>query len=283
MDVAGGVCVPVPLNANNTCYDLDLLAAAITERTRVVIANSPSNPTGGVMSEAQMQALADLLDKHQRVWVISDEIYSQLVYDGMASAPSLLQVQRLRERTIMVDGFSKTYCMTGWRLGYLAAPKHFAKAAASIQSQTTSGPSTISQEAGLAALALGENGGAPVSAMRDAFLKRRDYVVGRFNEMRVNEDDILLKTPEGAFYVFPDVSAIVGEGCVAEGFGPVADGDALCRYLLEKAQVALVPGSAFGSPECVRLSYAASDATLEEALDRIEKALKEDVYRVNKE
>ena len=129
----------------------------------------------------------------------------------------------------------------------------------------------------------GENGGAPVSAMRAAFLKRRDYVVGRFKKMRVNEDDITLESPEGAFYVFPDVSAIVGEGCVAEGFGPVADGDALCRYLLEKAQVALVPGSAFGSPECVRLSYAASDETLEEALDRIEKALKEDVYRVNKE
>jgi aspartate/glutamate/aspartate-prephenate aminotransferase len=101
--------------------------------------------------------------------------------------------------------------------------------------------------------------------------------------MRVRKDEIKLETPEGAFYVFPDVSAIVGEGCVAEGFGPVEDGDALCRYLLEKAQVALVPGSAFGSPECVRLSYAASDETLEEALDRIEKALKEDVYRVNKE
>ena len=189
----------------------------------------------------------------------------------------------MRERTLTVNGFSKAFAMTGWRLGYLAAPAHFAKAAASIQSQTTSGPSTISQEAGLAALELGPGGGEPVREMRAAFLKRRDYVVSRFKAMRANAGDIKLEAPRGAFYVFPDVSAIVGEGCVAEGFGVVEDGDALCRYLLEKAQVALVPGSAFGNPECVRLSYAASDDTLAEALDRIEAALKEDVYRVKKE
>jgi aspartate/glutamate/aspartate-prephenate aminotransferase len=129
---------------------------------------------------------------------------------------------------------------------------------------------------------MGLNGGEPVRAMRSAFQKRRDYVVERFKKMRKNGTDIRLQPPEGAFYVFPDVSDIVGDGCEAEGFGPVRDGDEFCRYLLEKAQVALVPGSAFGNPECVRLSYAASDDTLKEALDRIEKALKEDVYRVNK-
>ena len=260
----------------------DSLAARLSPNSRLLILCSPSNPSGAVYSEAALAAIAEVVAQHPRLLVLADEIYEHIIYPP-ARHVSFASLPGMRERTLTVNGFSKAFAMTGWRLGYLAAPKHFAKAAASIQSQTTSGPSTISQEAGLAALALGENGGAPVSAMRAAFLARRDYVVGRFKTMRVNEDEIKLETPEGAFYVFPDVSAIVGEGCVAEGFGPVEDGDALCRYLLEKAQVALVPGSAFGSPECVRLSYAASDETLEEALDRIEKALKEDVYRVNKE
>ena len=166
--------------------------------------------------------------------------------------------------------------MTGWRLGYLAAPAHFAKAAASIQSQTTSGPSSISQEAAMAALALGKNGGEPVANMRVAFEKRRDYVTDRLAAVK----GIKLAAPQGAFYVFPDVSGIVGDGCEAKDFGPVADADELCRYLLEKAQVALVPGSAFGNPECLRISYAASDDTLKEALDRIEAALDPEVYTV---
>ena len=225
----------------------ETLAARLSPNSRLLILCSPSNPSGAVYSEAALAAIAEVVAQHPRLLVLADEIYEHIIYPP-ARHVSFASLPGMRERTLTVNGFSKAFAMTGWRLGYLAAPKHFAKAAASIQSQTTSGPSTISQEAGLAALALGENGGAPVSAMRAAFLKRRDYVVGRFKKMRVNEDDITLESPEGAFYVFPDVSAIVGEGCVAEGFGPVADGDALCRYLLRRP-VALVPGSAFGSPE----------------------------------
>lgn len=126
----------------------------------------------------------------------------------------------------------------------------------------------------MAALGLGKFGGAPVATMKAAFQKRRDYVFDRLSKI----EGVKLASPQGAFYVFPDVSGLVGDGCVAEGFGPIADADALCEYLLEKAQVALVPGSAFGNPECLRISYAASDETLREALDRIEKALAPEVY-----
>ena len=154
-------------------------------------------------------------------------------------------------------------------------PPHPAKAAASIQSQTTSGPSSISQEAGRRRWR-SARAGEPVANMVAAFLRRRDRVSDRLRAAHPGSSS----APEGAFYLFPDVSALVGPGCEAKDFGPVEDADELCRYLLEKAQVALVPGSAFGTPECVRISYAASDETLDEALDRIEKALKSDVYTV---
>ena len=197
----------------------ETLAARLSPNSRLLILCSPSNPSGAVYSEAALAAIAEVVAQHPRLLVLADEIYEHIIYPP-ARHVSFASLPGMRERTLTVNGFSKAFAMTGWRLGYLAAPKHFAKAAASIQSQTTSGPSTISQEAGLAALALGENGGAPVSAMRAAFLKRRDYVVGRFQKMRVNEDDITLETPKGAFYVFPDVSAIVGGGASRRGSGP---------------------------------------------------------------
>ena len=274
-----------PVVARTSAEDGFLLSAEtlrshLSPKSRLLILCTPSNPSGAVYSEEDLRAIAEVVREHPRLLVLADEIYEHIIYPP-ARHVSFAGLPGMRERTLTVNGFSKAFAMTGWRLGYLAAPAHFAKAAASIQSQTTSGPSTISQEAGLAALELGPGGGEPVREMRDAFLKRRDYVVSRFKAMRADAGDIKLEAPRGAFYVFPDVSAIVGEGCVADGFGVVEDGDALCRYLLEKAQVALVPGSAFGNPECVRLSYAASDETLAEALDRIEAALDEDVYRVN--
>tara|TARA_B110000977_G_scaffold164329_1_gene210747 strand:+ start:495 stop:1682 length:1188 start_codon:yes stop_codon:yes gene_type:complete len=258
--------------------DAEVLKKTLTPNSRLLILCSPSNPSGAVYSEEALIAIADVIRDHPRLLVLADEIYEHIMYPP-AKHVSFASLPGMRERTMTVNGFSKAFAMTGWRLGYLAAPEHFAKATASIQSQTTSGPSTISQEAGLAALALGPCGGEPVATMVAAFLKRRDYVVDRFLKMRP-EGDIKLDTPQGAFYVFPDVSAIVGENVNAKDFGIVKDGDELCRYLLEKAQVALVPGSAFGNPECIRLSYAASDDTLKEALDRIEKALAEDVYTV---
>lgn len=216
-----------------------------------------------------------MVAEHPRLLVLSDEIYEHIIYPP-AKHHAFAALPGMRERTLTVNGFSKAFAMTGWRLGYLAAPAHFAKAAASIQSQTTSGPSSISQEAGIAALALGKAGGEPVATMCAAFEKRRDYVVARLKGIR----GMKLAAPEGAFYVFPDVSGLVGDGCEAKDFGAVADADELCRYLLEKAQVALVPGSAFGNPECLRISYAASDETLKEALDRIEAALDAKVYTV---
>ena len=275
--LAGAEPVVVPTTADEGfILSAEKLRAAITPNSRLLILCSPSNPSGAVYSEEALRAIAEVVAEHPRLLVLSDEIYEHIIYPP-AKHVSFAALPGMRERTLTVNGFSKAFAMTGWRLGYLAAPAHFAKAAASIQSQTTSGPSSISQEAGLAALALGEGGGEPVANMVAAFRQRRDYVSER---LRAMHPGIKLAAPEGAFYVFPDVSALVGPGCEAKDFGPVADADELCRYLLEKAQVALVPGSAFGNPECIRISYAASDETLDEALARIEKVLKPDVYTV---
>lgn len=247
------------------------LAAALTPRSRVLILCSPSNPSGAVYSRAELDALAAVVATHPRLLVLSDEIYEYITY-APAVHTAFASLPGMADRTLTVNGFSKAYAMTGWRLGYLAAPPPFAAAAAAIQSQTTSGASSIAQHAALAALALGERGGEPVAAMVDAFRARRDYVVAR---LRAMPGVALPSTPDGAFYALPDVSALVGPGAAAPGFGAIPDGDALCRYLLERALVALVPGDAFGAPTCVRISYAASLETLEKALDRIEKALKD--------
>ena len=249
------------------------LKAALKPSSRLLILCSPSNPSGAVYSREALEAIADVVRTHPRLLVLADEIYEHITY-APATHVSFAGLPGMMERTLTVNGFSKAFAMTGWRLGYLAAPRAFAKATATIQGQITSGPSSISQQAAIAALGLGLNGGAPVAAMKKAFETRRDFVAARLS----NIPGVKLDVPAGAFYVFPDVSALVGDGASAEGFGPVADGDELCRYLLEKAQVALVPGSAFGNPECVRISYAASDDTLKEALDRIEKALAPEVY-----
>jgi aspartate/glutamate/aspartate-prephenate aminotransferase len=249
------------------------LKAALKPSSRLLILCSPSNPSGSVYSREALEAIADVVRTHPRLLVLADEIYEHITY-APATHVSFAGLPGMMERTLTVNGFSKAFAMTGWRLGYLAAPRAFAKATATIQGQITSGPSSISQQAAIAALGLGLNGGAPVAAMKKAFETRRDFVAARLS----NIPGVKLDVPAGAFYVFPDVSALVGDGASAEGFGPVADGDELCRYLLEKAQVALVPGSAFGNPECVRISYAASDDTLKEALDRIEKALNPEVY-----
>ena len=169
--------------------------------------------------------------------------------------------------------------MTGWRLGYLAAPPPFAKGAAAIQSQFTSGASSISQKAGVAALALGDAGGDEVAAMVKEFRARRDYVCDRLRAMRGME---LAVVPDGAFYVMPSVAALMGEGAegIKGGFGPVCDSDTLCRYLLQEAGVALVPGDAFGCEGPLRISYAASMETLTEALDRVEEAISEENFKL---
>jgi len=262
--LAGGVPVAVETTAEDG-YVLrpEALEAAITPKTRLVILNSPSNPTGVVYDRATQEALADVLRRHPHVLVISDEIYEYVVYD--AEHVSFATLDGMYDRTITVNGFSKGYAMTGWRLGYLAAPTPLFKICARLQSQLTSAPSTISQKAGVAALAMDRR---YVDEMVAAFRERRDFLIGRLSAL----NGLVLPRPEGAFYLFPDVSNYFGsvspKGRVIEG------ADELAYYLLEDAHVALVPGDGFGAPNGIRLSYAASMENLAEAADRIEAALK---------
>lgn len=249
------------------------LQAALTPKSRLLILCTPSNPTGSVYPKEALEALADVVRQHPRLLVLSDEIYEHILYPP-AQHHSFAALPDMHPRTLTVNGFSKAYAMTGWRLGYLAAPKKFAAATAMIQSQSTSGASSIAQHAALAALALGQQGGKPVKQMVEAFRERRDYVVQRLQAIK----GVRLSQPQGAFYVLPEMSAFFGPGAHAKGFGPVPDSDTFCRYLIEVAHVAVVPGDAFGAPSCIRISYAASLETLEAALHRITKALAADVY-----
>ena len=247
------------------------LEKAITPKSRMLILCSPSNPSGAVYSRETLEKICEIVTKHPRLLVLWDEIYEHIIYapNEHVSAASF---PNMWERTIVVNGFSKSFAMTGWRLGYSAAPEYFSKAFNMLQSQLTSGPSSIAQEAALAGyVELGDKGGAPVELMRKKFQERRDYVIERLRKI----DGVAIETPGGAFYAFPDVTKLCGgdKGGFVEGFGPVKGSDEMCRYLLQEARVALVPGSAFGVDECIRISYAASDETLEKALDRITEAL----------
>ena len=231
---------------------------AITEDTRMLVMCSPSNPTGSVYTEDELHALAEVLQTHDHVYVLSDEIYEHVVFDAehiaFASLPGMY------DRTLTVNGFSKAYAMTGWRLGYLAAPTAITKAAAKVQGQLTSAPSSISQKAGAAALAMDME---PVRHMVRAFRQRRDYVIERLRQM----DGLQCPTPQGAFYLFPDVSALFGT--TTPNGTAIDSSEALCMYLLETHHVALVPGEAFGAPGGLRISYASSMDDLETAMDRM--------------
>ena len=235
---------------------------AITERTRLLFFNSPSNPTGAVYTPEEVEALADVLRHHEHVFVISDEIYEHVLFD--ARHTTLAALDGMGERTVTVNGFSKAYAMTGWRLGYCAGPQWIVDAAAKVQSQLTSAPSSITQRAGVAALAMSLE---PVARMVEAFRRRRDLMLERVRRL----PGVVCPRPEGAFYLFPDVSAYFGK-TTPDGT-PIAGSEALCAYLLDAHGVALVPGSAFGADYGVRLSYAASTDDLVKAADRIEAGL----------
>lgn len=242
------------------------LEEAITPQTRLLILCSPSNPTGSVYTRAELEALAEVLRRHEHVFILSDEIYEYILFD--AEHLSFAALPGMRERTITVNGFSKGFAMTGWRLGYFAAEEPITKAASKVQSQFTSAPSTITQKAGVAALQMMEQDPEPVREMVRAFRERRDFVLGRLSGV----DGVRCAKPEGAFYVFPEVSAFFGtETPSGRAIGSAED---LCFYLLEEHDVALVPGEAFGDPDGLRLSYAASMEDLDEALRRIEEGLK---------
>ncbi|XP_059315251.1 bifunctional aspartate aminotransferase and glutamate/aspartate-prephenate aminotransferase isoform X2 [Lycium ferocissimum] len=246
--------------------DPKLLESKLTEKSRLLILCSPSNPTGSVYPRKLLEEIAQIVARHPRLLVISDEIYEHIIY-APATHTSFASLPGMWDRTLTVNGFSKAFAMTGWRLGYIAGPKHFVSACNKIQSQFTSGASSISQKAAVAALGLGYAGGEAVATMVKAFRERRDFLVSSFGEI----DDVKISEPRGAFYLFIDLSSYYG--VEVDGFGTVDNSESLCRYLLDKAQVALVPGDAFGDDTCIRISYAASLSTLQAAVERIKKAL----------
>jgi aspartate aminotransferase/aspartate/glutamate/aspartate-prephenate aminotransferase len=260
---AGAEPVVVPTTADDG-YKLspDALDAALTDQTRLIVLCSPSNPTGAVYTPDELAALADVIRKYDDLYVLSDEIYEHVTFD--VKHVSFASLPGMKERTITVNGFSKAYAMTGWRLGYLAAPKPIVQAAAKIQGQFTSAPSSISQKAGVAAL---EMDMGPVREMVAAFRERRDAVLERLNAI----DGVHCPTPGGAFYLFPEVADYFGT--TAPDGRSIDTSEDLCFYLLEEHNVALVPGGAFGGPNGLRLSYASSMEDLDTALDRIEAGL----------
>lgn len=241
----------------------DQLEDAITDKTKALILCSPSNPTGSCYGKEDLEALADVLRKHPQILVISDEIYEYIVFEG--EHISILNVAPdLKDRVIVVNGFSKGFAMTGWRLGYLAAHPDIVKAVSKIQSQETSAPSSISQAAGLAAYT---NDLSEVHAMRDEFKKRRTFMVDSLNAI----DGVSCFTPGGAFYVFPDISAHLGK--TKPNGETIETSTDLCLYLLDEFGLAVVPGDAFGEPNGLRMSYAASVKDLEEAMKRFTQGL----------
>jgi len=259
--VAGGVPVVIPTRIEDD-YKIQPfeLEAAITPKTRLVMYSSPCNPSGSVYTQEETAALADVLRKHDRIITVSDEIYELINFTdkhaSMAAQPGMW------ERTVTVNGVSKGFAMTGWRLGYIGAPTWIAAACTKIQGQFTSAPCSITQAAAAAAL---EADPSLVSGMVDAFRRRRALMVEGLSKVpgfRVNQ-------PMGAFYVFPDVTGLFGK--TFEGKA-LQNADDVAMFLLEQAQVASVSGAAFGTPECIRLSYAAADDVLREAIARIDRA-----------
>lgn len=238
------------------------LDEAITPNTRLFIFNSPSNPTGAVYTRREIEAIANVLRRHEHVLVLSDEIYEYVLFDAEHTAIGSLP--GMADRTVTVNGFSKGYAMTGWRIGYMAGPRWIVNAAAKIQSQFTSAPCSITQKAALAALRMDFE---PIETMVKAFRERRDFMLGRLQAV----PNVVCPKPEGAFYLFPDVSAYYGKH-TPEGT-TISGSDDMCMYLLEQHGVALVPGKAFGSDSGVRISYASSLEDLSSAADRIEHGL----------
>jgi aspartate aminotransferase len=237
------------------------LKDAITSKTKMMIYSSPCNPSGSIYSKQELRSLADVLVNYPSVTVLSDEIYEHINFTG--SYFSIGAFPDMYNQVVTINGVSKSFAMTGWRLGYIGAPLHIAQACTKIQGQFTSGTSGISQRAAIAAVSAEPS---VVHEMRDAFLNRRDFILKELNKI----NGININKPQGAFYVFPDVSAFFNKSY--GGFN-VTNSDQLAMYILETAKVAVVTGSAFGSPNCVRISYASSLVKLKEAINRIATAL----------
>ncbi len=259
---AGGVPVIVPAGIE-TGFKItpDALEGAVTPKTSLLILNTPSNPTGAVYTREELERIAKVCVKHN-IAVISDEIYEKLIYEGEHVAFASLGPE-VKALTVTVNGVSKAYAMTGWRIGYAAGPQDVISAMSNVQSHSTSNPTSISQRAALSGLTGSQE---PVELMRREFKTRRDYMVKRLNEM----PGFKCLTPPGAFYVYPDVTELIGRKLA----GQVIENDAhLADMLLEHARIAVVPGAGFGTEGNLRFSYATSMAKIEEGLNRLEKVL----------
>jgi aspartate aminotransferase len=261
--VAGGKPVIIQAKADDDFkVKPSQIEAAITKRTRLIIFNSPSNPTGMVYNRDEMEKIARVIERHEGVFILSDEIYEYIIYDGAHA--SIASFDFIYDRVITLNGVSKAFAMTGWRIGYIGAPLWIAKACNKLQGQFTSGVCSIAQRAALAALG---GDGESQKIMREAFLRRRNLICKLLKEI----EGMKVTIPQGAFYVMPDISYYIGK---TDGNVRIEDSESLALYLLDRAQVATVGGEAFGAPCCIRISYATSDELIVEAVRRIKEALK---------
>ena len=260
--LSGGIPVEVPTSVESDFkITPEQLEAAITPKTKMMWFSSPCNPSGSVYNREELTALAKVLEKHPHVYVVSDEIYEHINFSGTFC--SIASIPGMFERTITVNGVAKAFAMTGWRIGYIGAPEFIAKACTKIQGQVTSGANSIAQRATITAV---EADPSVLNEMVTAFKNRRDLVVGLVKEI----PGFKLNVPEGAFYVFPDVSSYFGKTLKGQ---LIKDATDFSMFLLAEANVATVTGDAFGNPNCIRFSYATSEALLTEAMRRIKEAV----------
>ena len=260
--LAGGIPVIVPTGfGQNFKMTAAQLEAAITPKTRMIILCSPSNPTGSVYTKEELRSLADVILAHDDLFVLADEIYEHINYTGHHE--SIAQFEGMKDRAIIINGVSKAYAMTGWRIGFMAAPEWIVKGCNKLQGQYTSGACSVSQKAAEAAYVLPQD---CVEEMRQAFERRRDLIVSLAKDIPGLEVNV----PEGAFYLFPKCDSFFGK---SDGTTTIATSTDLALYLLERAHVATVAGDAFGDPQCFRMSYATSDDNIREAMRRIKEAL----------
>lgn len=262
VEIAGGKSVYIDTDlSTNFKITPEQLENAITEKTRMLILCSPSNPTGSVYSKDELEALAEVIKRHENLYVVSDEIYEHISYIG--NHESIAQFPGMRERTIIINGVSKAYAMTGWRIGFLAAPEWIAKGCNKLQGQYTSGPCSVSQKAAEAAYTGSQQ---CVEDMRLVFERRRNLIV----KLAKDIPGLEVNVPEGAFYLFPKCSSFFGK---EYGKYKISNSTDFAMYLLEEGHVATVSGDAFGAPDYFRMSYATDDKTITEALNRIKVAL----------
>jgi aspartate aminotransferase len=263
--LAEGTAVYIPSTINtNFKITADQLEKAITEKSKVFIFSSPCNPSGSVYSHEELHSFVEVLKKHENIFVISDEIYEYINF--VSDHVSIASFSEIKERVIIINGVSKGYAMTGWRIGYIAAPLPIAKACDKLQGQVTSGACSIAQQAAISALQLNKENSVELQNMLNAFLERRDLLLSILAEV----PGVITNIPDGAFYVFMDISHYFGK---SYGHTTIANCEDLCMYLLNTVYVALVPGTAFGNPECIRFSYATSNDLIIESVKRIKEAL----------